>query len=68
MSEPLVKLKKRLIDVLNNFLDPIRIRRQELAKDPDAVMNIVLEGTKKTEEVAEQTMRDVRKAMYLDYV
>lgn len=63
-----VKLKKRLIDVLNNFLDPIRIRRQELAKDPDAVMNIVLEGTKKTEKVAEQTMRDVRKAMYLDYV
>ena len=62
-----VKLKKRLIDVLNTFLDPIRTRRVEFAKDPGVVMKIVLDGTKKTYAVAEQTMRDVRKAMYLDY-
>lgn len=62
-----VKLKKRLIDVLNTFLDPIRTRRAEFAKDPGAVMNIVLDGTKKAYAVAEKTMYDVRKAMYLDY-
>lgn len=62
-----VKLKKRLIDVLNNFLDPIRTRRAEYAKDPKAVMNIVLEGTVQAKAVAEQTMDEVRRVMYLDY-
>lgn len=62
-----VKLKKRLIDVLEAFLNPIRTKRQQLAKDPQYVMNVLLEGTKKTTAVAEKTMHDVRKAMLLDY-
>lgn len=62
-----VKLKRRLIDLLDAFIAPIRERRQELAKDPNYVMNILLDGTKKTLHVAEQTMYDVRKAMLLDY-
>lgn len=62
-----VKLKKRLIEILDAFLTPIRTRRQQFAKDPQYVMNVLLEGTKKTVAIAEQTMRDVRKAMLLDY-
>ncbi len=62
-----VKLKKRLIDVLEAFIAPIRERREQLEKDPNYVMNILLDGTKKTLHVAEQTMYDVRKAMFLDY-
>lgn len=62
-----VALKKRLIDVLNTLLEPIRKKRIELAKDPEYVMNIVFEGTKKTRAVAENTMREVRKAMHIDY-
>ncbi len=62
-----VQLKKRLIDVLEAFLSPIRTRRQELAKDPNYVMRVLLDGTNKTLLVAEQTMHDVRKAMLLDY-
>lgn len=62
-----VKLKNRLTDVLNTFLDPIRTHRNEYAKDPGAVIKLILEGTKKTQAVAEQTMREVRSAMYLDY-
>ena len=62
-----VKLKRRLIDLLDAFIAPIRARREELAKDPNYVMNVLLEGTKKTLHVAEQTMYDVRKAMLLDY-
>jgi len=63
-----VVLKKRLIEVLNAFLDPIRERRNELAKDPQAVLEVVHEGTRKTQEVAQQTMAEVKKAMCLDYV
>ncbi len=62
-----VKVKRRLIDVLNAFLDPIRERREQLIKDPKAVMDIVLKGTQKTREVSAQTMDEVRKAMHLNY-
>ncbi len=62
-----VMLKKRLIKVLNAFLDPIRARRQELAKDPQAVLEVVYQGTRRTQEVAKQTMAEVKKAMHLDY-
>lgn len=62
-----VVIKKRLIEVLNTFLDPIRTRREQLATDPHYVMNVLLKGTSKTLAVAEQTMYDVRKAMLLDY-
>lgn len=62
-----VKLKRRLIDVLDAFITPIRERRQQLAKDPNYVMKVLLDGTKKTLHVAEQTMYDVRRAMLLDY-
>lgn len=62
-----VIVKKRLIEVINTFLDPIRKRRAELAKDPKYVMDVLFEGTARTREVAEQTMREVREAMSLDY-
>lgn len=62
-----VTIKKRLITVLNDILEPIRKRRAEFAQDPAAVMNILKEGTHATQEVAEQTMADVRKVMYLNY-
>ena len=62
-----VKLKKRLIEVLDAFLSPIRAERQRLAKDPNYIMKVLLEGTSKTLAVAERTMHDVRKAMLLDY-
>jgi len=62
-----VVVKKYLIEVLNAFLEPIRIRRSELAKDPEQVVKIVLEGTTATRQVAEQTMHEVRKVTHLDY-
>ncbi len=36
-------IKRRLNEVLQAFLAPIRSRREELAKDPEAVMNLLLE-------------------------
>ena len=62
-----VKVKRRLIEVLNAFLDPIRARRAVLAQDPQAVMRIVLDGTQKIREVAAQTMQEVRSVMHLNY-
>jgi tryptophanyl-tRNA synthetase len=60
-------VKKYLNDVLQTFLEPIRKRREEYAKDPHAVMEIIKKGTAKAEIVAAQTLSEVRKAMHLDY-
>lgn len=62
-----VVLKKRLIEVLNTLLEPIRTRRAQLAQDPAAVMKILFEGTSKTRDVAAATMREVKQVMCLNY-
>jgi tryptophanyl-tRNA synthetase len=62
-----VVVKKRLIEVLNVFLDPIRERRAQFAQDPQQVMQILLQGSAKTQEVAAQTMAEVKEAMRLNY-
>lgn len=62
-----VKVKRRLAEVLNALLDPLRTRRAQWAKDSDAVMRVLLDGTEKTKEVAAVTMQEVRQAMHLNY-
>jgi tryptophanyl-tRNA synthetase len=61
-----VVVKKRLLEVLDVFLRPIRDRRNEFAKNPDFVMKILKEGTEETLVCAEKTMSQVRQAMCLD--
>lgn len=62
-----VVLKRRLIDVLNAFIDPIRNRRMEFEQDPGQVLDILFKGSEQVRDVAQQTMNDVRKAMRIDY-
>jgi tryptophanyl-tRNA synthetase len=60
-------VKKRLIDVLQAFLEPIGKRREEFAKDPQAVMEILKQGTFSACAVAAKTLTEVRQVMHLDY-
>lgn len=60
-------VKKRLLEVLQAFLEPIRKSRQEYAKDPAQVMHYVHTGTQRARAVAQATLERVRKAMRLDY-
>ena len=62
-----VKIKNFLNDVLQEELKPIRERREELAKNPEYVYNVLREGTKKARAKALDTLRRVKKAMMLDY-
>jgi len=62
-----VVLKRRLIDVLNGLVGPIRERRAQYAQDPEAVMAIALAGSAHVREIAAKTMDEVRRAMHLDY-
>ncbi len=60
-------LKKRLADVLDSVLEPIRIKRKEFEQDPEYVYKVLKEGSEKTEAVAAQTMSEVKEAMKLNY-
>ena len=60
-------VKKYLLEVLQAFLEPIRQRRQEFAKDPAHVMQILFKGTEGANETANKTLAEVRAAMGIDY-
>ena len=62
-----VVIKKRLISVLEDVIAPIRARRQELEKDPMAVMKVLEEGTKRVRLVAKEKMDLVKKSIKIDY-
>ena len=62
-----VTLKKRLVEVLEAFLAPIRARRKEFAQDIPYVTKILAEGTEHARSRAQATMREVRQAMRLNY-
>jgi len=62
-----MKCKKFLNEILNQFLEPMRLRRAELEKDIPEIYNILRKGTEQAREVAAQTMSEVRRAMQIDY-
>ena len=62
-----VKIKKYLFEVLNKELTPIRERRAEYAKDMPAVYRMLQEGSQRANEVANQTLKEVKEAMGLNY-
>lgn len=60
-------LKKRLTKVLIDLITPIRARREELAKNPEAIMDILKDGIEEARKEAKKTMAEVRKALKIDY-
>jgi tryptophanyl-tRNA synthetase len=61
-------VKKYLLDVLQAFLDPIRARRAEFAKDPEMVWQILFKGTEVANTVSQATLAEVKAAMGIDYL
>lgn len=62
-----VKLKRYLNEILQAHLEPIRERREEMAKDPDYVMAILKEGSEYAERIAAKTLDEVKQAMGINY-
>ena len=46
---------------------PLHERAQPYLDDPQLVRNIIADGCEKARKLAQETMRDVREAMGLDY-
>ena len=62
-----VGCKKELISNIIKFLGPIRERRKYYEDNTNEVRKILDEGTKKAQETAKETLKNVKKAMKIDY-
>ena len=60
-----VEVKEKLTAAINNFLDPIRERREHIEKDRGLAEQVIYEGTVKTNEIAQETAMMMKKAMGL---
>ena len=60
-------LKAYVIESVNEFLAPHRERRAELAKDMDYVRDVLAEGNRKANAIANETLDQVRDAMGMRY-
>lgn len=56
-----VEVKLALVEALNQFLDPIRARRADIAKG--TVEKVIYEGTKKMIDLSNQTLKEMKSHM-----
>ena len=62
-----VEVKKKLANAINAVLHPMRERRAEVLSTPGRVREILLDGSVTARRIAQETMKDVRTAVKLDY-
>ena len=60
-------LKKFVTDAVNEYFAPIRERRHQYENDLDYVKDVLHEGNRKANEIAEATLAEVREAMGMTY-
>ena len=61
-----VEVKKDLAISINNFLRPIREKRDYYQKNPKLVEEALMAGTDNARKIADETMRMVRSAIKID--
>lgn len=62
-----LECKQPVIDAVIAEQEPMHARAKMYEEDPTLVRNIIADGCEKANALAEETMRDVREAMGLDY-
>ena len=62
-----VEVKDILTKVLNDFLEPIRERRDYFESRPELVKEAIISGTRREKKIAEETILQVREAMRVIY-
>ena len=62
-----VKIKKVLYNILEEILSPIRKKRKYYEEHLDEVYSILKEGTNKANEKANKTLKEVKKAIMIDF-
>jgi tryptophanyl-tRNA synthetase len=64
-SRGCVDCKKQVALKINERLNPIRIKRQEIDKNPGAIEGMIADGNERARKAAAETMKEVRKLMKL---
>lgn len=62
-----IKIKNFLFDILDELIAPIREKRQQLSQDEKKVYEILKKGTLKAKACANETLKEIKKAMFLNY-
>lgn len=62
-----VPVKRKLIEVIESLIDPIRTRRKHYEARPDDIIDALRVGTSKANAVAEETLYLAKQAMKQDY-
>ena len=62
-----IECKQPVIDGVLREQEPMRERARMYEEDPQLVKNIIADGCEKARKLAQETMRDVREAIGLDY-
>lgn len=60
-------LKNLVVESVNNFLREHRERRAELAKDMDYIRDVLEDGNRRAQAIADNTLQEVREAMGMAY-
>lgn len=60
-------LKRYVTESVNEYLAPIRERRRELEQDMDYIKDVLHDGNKRANEIANATLDEVREAMHMVY-
>lgn len=60
------EIKKIVTKKINNYLQPMREKRKELAKNPEAILKILEKGGKKAQKIASEKMKEVRRKVGLE--
>ena len=61
------QLKKYVTEAVNTYFAPIRERRHQFEQDLDYVKDVLHEGNRRANEIAEATLNEVREAMGMVY-
>jgi tryptophanyl-tRNA synthetase len=62
-----VEVKTKLASAVNAMLDPIRERRAAALARPGYIRDVLVEGSRKAQVIAQETMERVRSAVKLKY-
>jgi tryptophanyl-tRNA synthetase len=62
-----MKIKLFLNNILQELLKPIRERREQLAKDPEKIFEILFKGSDYARKVADENLKKIKQAMGIDY-
>ena len=60
-----VEIKRRLAEVLNTYLAPLRERRAQYIAQPKMLLEVLFSGTVKAKFIAQQTLEEVHQKMGL---